>query len=128
MEGAKSIDPQISTNGNLEKDENGKDVDVKKYRGMIRSFLYFIPSTPNIIFSMCTCARYQSAPKEIHLKSVKCILRYLHGTYTFGLWYSKGNDCNLVGYTNFDFAGCKSDMKSTKGTYHMCFKLLSKLA
>ena len=65
------------------------------------------------------CARYQSNPKESHLKAVKRIFRYLHGTPKYGLWYSKGSDCSLVGYSDSDFAGCKSDRKSTSGTCHL---------
>ena len=52
------------------------------------------------MFSVYVCTRYQSVPKESHLKSVKWTLRYLHGTSKYGLWYSKGSDYNLVGYTN----------------------------
>lgn len=37
MEDAKSIETLMPTNGKFEKDENGKDVDVNKYRGMIES-------------------------------------------------------------------------------------------
>ncbi|XP_050876383.1 secreted RxLR effector protein 161-like [Lathyrus oleraceus] len=86
---------------------------------MIGSLLYLTVSRPYIMFSMCMCARYQSAAKESHLKVVKRILRYLHGTSKYGLWYSKGGNYNLVGYTNSDFAGCKLDKKSTSGTCHM---------
>ena len=119
MEDAKSIDTPMATNGNLEKDPNGNDVDVKKYRGMIGPLLYLTASRPDTMFSVCMCARYQSAPKESHLKVVKHILRYLHGTSQYGLWYSKGSDCNLVGYTDSNFASCKSDRKSTSGTCHI---------
>lgn len=35
MEDVKSIGMPMPTNGNLERDENNKDVDVKRYRGMI---------------------------------------------------------------------------------------------
>ena len=86
---------------------------------MIGSLLYLTASRPDIMFSVCMCARYQSAPKESHLKVVKRILRYLHGTSQYGLWYSKGSDCNLVGYTDSDFSGCKSDRKNTSGTCHV---------
>ena len=85
---------------------------------MIGSLLYLTASRPDIMFSVCMCARFQSCPKESHLKAVKCKLRYLSGTTKYGLWFSKGSDCSLVGYSDFDFAGCKSDRKSTSGTYH----------
>ncbi|XP_050878295.1 secreted RxLR effector protein 161-like [Lathyrus oleraceus] len=99
--------------------ENGKDVDVKKYKGMIGSLIYLTASRPNIMFSMCICARYQLSHKESHLKVVKRILMYLHGTSKYGLWYSKERDFYLVGYTDYNLAGFKSDRKSTSGTCHI---------
>ena len=99
MADAKSIDTQMATNGNLDRDENGKDVDVKRYRGMIGSLLYLTTSRPDIMFSVCMCT---------HLKAVKRILRYLYGTSKYGLWFSKGSDCCLVGYSDSDFADCKN--------------------
>jgi hypothetical protein len=119
MAKAKAIDTPMPTCTNLNKDEDGKEVDVKRYRGMIGSLLYLTASRPDIMFSVCMCARYQSCPKESHLKAVKRILRYLSGTPKYGLWYSKGNDCSLVGFSDSDFAGCKSDRKSTSGTCHL---------
>ncbi|XP_050893387.1 uncharacterized mitochondrial protein AtMg00810-like [Lathyrus oleraceus] len=119
MEDAKSIDTLMPINGNLERNENGKDVDVNKYRGMITSLLYLTASRPDIMFNVCMWARYQSAPKESHLKVVKRILRYLIDTSKYELWYSDGNDCNLVGYTDSNFSGFKSDRKSTSGTFHL---------
>ncbi|XP_058774788.1 secreted RxLR effector protein 161-like [Vicia villosa] len=109
----------MATNGNLDNDENGKEVDVKLYRGMIGSLLYLTASRRDIMFSVCMCARYQSYPKESHLKAVKRILRYLRGTTTYGLWFPKGNECYLVEFSDSDFAGCKSDRKSTSGTCHL---------
>ncbi|XP_050908314.1 uncharacterized mitochondrial protein AtMg00810-like [Lathyrus oleraceus] len=58
MEDAKSIDTSMLTNGNLEKNENGKDIDVNKYRGMISYLLYLIASRTNIMFSACMCDHY----------------------------------------------------------------------
>ena len=58
MEDAKSIDTPMPTNGNLERNENGKDVDVKKHRGMIGSLIYRTTSRPDIMFSACMCACY----------------------------------------------------------------------
>jgi hypothetical protein len=33
------------------------------------------------------CARFQANPKEVHLRAVKRIMRYLVYTPKFGLWY-----------------------------------------
>jgi len=50
----------------LNKDENGKDVDDTRYRGMIGSLLYLTASRPDIIFSAGLCSRFQSQPKVSH--------------------------------------------------------------
>ncbi|XP_070022414.1 secreted RxLR effector protein 161-like [Nicotiana sylvestris] len=51
------------------------------YRGIIGSLMYLTARRTDIVFSGGLCARFQSNPKESHLKAVKRILRYLKGTY-----------------------------------------------
>ena len=70
----------------LDKDEKGKQVDSKIYRGMIRSLLYLTTSRPDIHFGVCLCTCFQANPKEFHLIAVKRIFRYLMGTQGLGLW------------------------------------------
>jgi hypothetical protein len=62
------------------------------------------------------CARFQADPKEVHLRAVKRIMRYLVYTPKFGLWYPKGSTFDLIGYSDADWTGCKIDRKSTSGT------------
>jgi hypothetical protein len=62
------------------------------------------------------CARFQADSKEVHLRAMKRILRYLVHTPKFGLWYPKGSTFDLIGYSDADWAGCKIDRKSTSGT------------
>ena len=45
---------------------------------MIKSLLYLTTSRPDIMQSVCVCARYQANPKESHLIEVKRILKYLN--------------------------------------------------
>ena len=104
----------------LSKDENGVDVDQTLYRSMIGSLLYLTASRPDIMFSVCLCARYQANPKESHLVAVKRILRYVGGTTSLGLHYSFDTNTNLVGYSDSDWAGNTDDRKSTSGG---CFYL-----
>ncbi|KAH9685489.1 Integrase catalytic domain-containing protein [Citrus sinensis] len=108
----------MSTTIKLDKDEKGKEVDIKTYRGMIGSLLYLTASRPDIIFSVCLCARFQSCPKESHMLAVKRIFRYLLGTINLGLWYPRGTHIDLICYSDADFAGYKVDRKSTSGTCH----------
>ena len=116
MDSAKHMSTPMSTNCYLDKDESGQSIDIKQYRGMIGSLLYLSASRPDIMFSVCMCARFQSNPKQSHLSAVKRIMRYLLGTINLGLWYPKNSTCNLIGYSDSDFAGSKTDRKSTSGT------------
>jgi hypothetical protein len=106
----------MGTNGHLDLDTRGKSVDQKVYRSMIGSLLYLCASRLDIMLSLCICARFQADPKEVHLRAVKIILRYLVHTPKFGLWYPKGSTFDLIGYSDADWAGCKIDRKSTSGT------------
>jgi len=108
----------MSTTTFLDKNENIKSVDQKIYRGIIGSLLYITASRPDIIFIICLCARYQSNPKESHLKAVKRILGYINNTVNYDLFYPKSSTFDLMSYSDADFAGCKSDKKSTSDTYH----------
>ncbi|KAK2390888.1 putative mitochondrial protein [Trifolium repens] len=119
MENCKEIATPMSTSTYVDQDESGKPIDITKYRGMIGSLLYLTASRPDIMFSVCLCARFQANPKESHLSSVKRIMKYLKGTTNVGLWYPKGSTCDLVGYSDSDYAGCKTDRKSTSGTCHI---------
>jgi hypothetical protein len=68
------------------------------------------------MLSVCMCARFQANPKEVHLRAVKRIMRYLVYTPKFGLWYSKRSAFDLIRYSDVDYAGCKIYRKSTSGT------------
>ena len=116
MESAKPIRTPMQINGHLDLNIEGKSIDTKVYRSMIGSLLYLCASRPDIMLSVCMCARFQAAPKECHLVAVKRILRYLIHSSNLGLWYPKGSNFDLIGYSDSDYAGCKVDRKSTSGT------------
>jgi hypothetical protein len=116
MAKAKPIKTPMASNGHLDLNEEGKPVDQKLYRSMIGSMLYLCASRPDIMLSVCMCARFQAHPKACHLVAIKRILRYLVHTKNLGLWYPKGSFFDLLGYSDSDYAGCKVDRKSTTGT------------
>jgi hypothetical protein len=89
MKNAKSIKTHMGTNGHLDLDTRGKSIDKKVYRSIIGSLLYLYASRPDIMHSLCMCARFQANPKEIHLRAMKRIIRYFVYTPKFGLWYPK---------------------------------------
>ncbi|GJU15342.1 hypothetical protein Tco_1143308 [Tanacetum coccineum] len=60
----------MSSDTKITKDEEGESVDNTKYRGMIGSLLYLTVNRPDIMFSVCLCARFQEDPKTSHLEEV----------------------------------------------------------
>ena len=77
--------------------------------------LYHCASRLDIMLSMGMCARFQASPEESHFVAVKRIFRYLAHTPNFGLWYPRGANFNLVGFSDSGWAGDKVDRKSTSG-------------
>jgi hypothetical protein len=116
IKNAKPIKTPMGTNEHLDLDTGGKSVDQKVYRSVKGSLLYLCASRPDIMLSVCMCARFQADLKEIHLRAMKRIMRYLVYTPRFGLWYPKGSTFDLIGYSNANYVGCKIDRKSTSGT------------
>jgi hypothetical protein len=83
MKDAKPAKTPMGTDGHVDLNKGGKSINQKAYRCMIGSLLYLCASRPDIMLSVCMCARYQSDPKECHFVAVKRILRYLVSTPCF---------------------------------------------
>ncbi|GJV98999.1 hypothetical protein Tco_1554251 [Tanacetum coccineum] len=115
LEDSKPMKSPMFTETTLTKDEEGESVDNTKYRGMIGSLLYLTASRPDIMFSVCLCARFQEDKKTSHLEAVKRIFRYIKGTTHLGLWYPKGSGIETVVYADSDHAGDYVDRKSASG-------------
>ena len=113
LEDCKEMNTPMHPTCTLNKEDQGTKVDQKLYRGMIGSLLYLTASRPDILFSVCLCARFQSDPRESHLTAVKRIFRYLKGTTNLGLLYKKSSDYKLVGFCDADYAGDRIERKST---------------
>nr|GEX71974.1 copia protein [Tanacetum cinerariifolium] len=113
----KTASTPIETPKPLLKDAKAKDVDVYFYRLMIGSLMYLTASKPDIMFVVCTCARFQVTPKVSHLHVVKRFYIYLKGQPKLRLWYPKDSPFDLEAYTDSDYADASLDMKSTIGGY-----------
>ncbi|GJR76702.1 putative ribonuclease H-like domain-containing protein [Tanacetum coccineum] len=97
----------------LLKDLDGDDVDVDLYMSIIRSLMYLTSSRPDIMFTVCACARFQVTPKVSHLHAVKRIFRYLKGQHKLGLGCPRDSSFDLEAYSDSDYAGASLDRKST---------------
>ncbi|GJW61823.1 hypothetical protein Tco_0111158 [Tanacetum coccineum] len=117
LEDSKPTKTPMSTEIKLTKDDEADFVDSSKNRGMIGSLLYLTASRPDIMFSVCLCARFQENHKTTHLEAVKRIFMYIRGTSHLGLWYSKGTRVETIVYADSDHAGDYVDRKSTSNAF-----------
>ena len=82
---------------------------------MIWSLLYLTTSHPNISFSVGVCARYWANPKELYLKLVKRIIKYVNETLDYSLWYPFDSPLVIIDYFVVDEAKNVEDRRSTLG-------------
>eukprot|EP00253_Pinus_taeda_P027537 PITA_27537 len=94
-----------------------KDVDPTLYRQLIGSLMYLVNTRPNICYVVNTISQFMVEPKRAHWVAAKHVLRYIQGTIKHGLFYTRGNDISLSGFTDVGWVGSSIDRKSTIG-YH----------
>ena len=112
MEEAKTMKTSMSSSIKLDKNGKGKSIHSTMYRGMIGFLLYLTASRPDIMYSVCLCAIFQSCPTESHLSAVKRILKYLKGIMDVGLWYPKSDNFELIGFVDVDLLVVKLKEKT----------------
>jgi hypothetical protein len=78
-------------------------VDQTLYMSLVGSLRYRVNTRPDLCFAMGYVIRFL----EDHMGAVMHILRYVAGTFSWGLWYGRGkkSDAALVGYCDSDYAG-----------------------
>ncbi|GJW56241.1 uncharacterized mitochondrial protein-like protein [Tanacetum coccineum] len=60
-------------------------------------------------------SQFLHAPTIAHFQSVKRILRYVKGTISFGLTFSRPHTNTIIGYSDADWARCLDTRRSTYG-------------
>ena len=80
-----------------------------------------ISTRPDISYAVGVLSRFMQAPKELHLRFLKRLLRYVKTTIEYSLVFTRSDSGNLKlkGYTDSDYAGDISDRKSTSGYIFM---------
>ncbi|XP_051120421.1 secreted RxLR effector protein 161-like [Andrographis paniculata] len=89
-----------------------------EYGRLIGSLRYITHTRPDLGYSEGVVSRYMASPKESHYKAVKQILRYIKGMMSYGLFYRKGGNGRLHGYSDCSHG---MDLDDRKGTTGMTF-------
>jgi len=115
MEDATPVSTPMVSGCKLSKDDTSPEVDQRLYRSMIGSLLYITASRPDIMHAVGMVGRFQATPKQSHLLVVKRIFKYLKGTLSYGLWYPRNQNSQVITYSDADWANCVNERKSTSG-------------
>ncbi|XP_035838288.1 secreted RxLR effector protein 161-like [Helianthus annuus] len=104
------IDPNVE----FSKFEDEEDFDATRYRKIVGCLRYLLQTRPDLAFSVEVASRYMQCPKQSHATLIKQILRYLKGTFSYGITYTRGENM-LVGYSDSSHNIDPDDGRSTTG-------------
>ena len=113
----KPIDTPIEMNHQLEILPDQVPTNRKRYQKLVGKLIYLSHTRPDIAYAVSVVSRFMHAPSEEHMTAVYRILRYLKATPGKGLFFGKRQDNSVQGYTDADWAGDRTDGKSTSGYF-----------
>ena len=86
-----------------------------EYRSLVGGLQYATITRPEISYSVNKLSQYMHCPLNEHWKALKRVLRYLKGTITHGLDFTRSKSLNLTAYSDSDWATDVDDRRSTSG-------------
>ncbi|XP_055633344.1 uncharacterized protein LOC129773723 [Toxorhynchites rutilus septentrionalis] len=96
--------------------EKMREIKEIPYQEAVGCLTYLAQATrPDISFAVNHISQFNANPGRSHWNAVKRIMRYLRGTRSQRLTYSKQNSTGLVGFTDADWGGEPDSRKSTTG-------------
>ena len=83
----KAMATPMESNMKLLSDASSESVDATMYHQMIGSLTYLTNIRPDICFAVNTLSQFLAYLRNVHLIAAKHILRYLRGTFDYGIKY-----------------------------------------
>ncbi|KAJ0967936.1 hypothetical protein J5N97_024853 [Dioscorea zingiberensis] len=84
------------------------------YRQLMGSLHYFTHTRPDLAYAVGVASQHLHQPTDLDHVVVKRILRYIQGTLSYGLFFSRGS-LQLCGFSDADWAGNSHDRSSING-------------
>jgi len=109
------MDTPLPGNWRKEDATSGEVVDATVYQKLVGSLMYLVNMRPYICYEVNQLSQVMVKPTKLFWKVGKHVLRYLKGTYEYGLWYRQADEVKLKGFTDANWVGSPMDRKSTSG-------------
>ena len=82
---------------------------------MVGKLIYLTVTRPDITYAVGVVSQYMHAPRHPHYTAIYRILHYLKGAPGRGLLYKPCASLCVRGFSDADWASCRSDRGSTSG-------------
>ncbi|CAL9018585.1 unnamed protein product [Prunus brigantina] len=115
LEDCKSITIPLPTGEKLKKIDGSQLADEGLFRKIVGSLLYLTATRPDIIFAASLLSRFMHSPTKKHMGIAKRVLRYVQGTLSYGIEFTRDKNVVLIGFCDSDWAGSEDDSRSTSG-------------
>nr|XP_027080359.1 uncharacterized protein LOC113703255 [Coffea arabica]XP_027080361.1 uncharacterized protein LOC113703256 [Coffea arabica] len=115
LQDGRSVDTPLEVNVKYRRDEGDFLSDPSLYRQLVGSLNYLTITRPDISFAVQQVSQFMQTPRHLHLAAVRRIIRYLLGTSSRGLFFSKNSPIHLAAYSDADWAGCSDTRRSITG-------------
>ena len=96
----------------LNKDYGTDMIDQTYFKSTIGCLMYLTTTRPDILTVVSILSRFIHCESEMHLKVAKRVIRYVKGTYDFGIKFTRSKEFELVGFSDSDWEGSIDDMRS----------------
>lgn len=89
----------------------------ERYLRLVGRLMYLAHTQLDLAYALSAVSQFMHSPSEEHMNVVTCILRYLKSSPGKEIMFKKGNNLDVKGYIDVDWAGSIKDRRSTVGYF-----------
>ncbi|XP_039827294.1 uncharacterized mitochondrial protein AtMg00810-like [Panicum virgatum] len=115
MANCKPVSTPVDTKPKSSAQEGSPATNAMLYRSIAVALQYLTLMRQDIAYAVNQACLFMHAPSDAHWNLIKRILRYLCGTINDSSHISAAPSCDLMAYSDVDWAGCSDTRRSTSG-------------
>ena len=100
LEECKSMGTLMNLKEKLSKEDGTEKADEAQFRSLIGCLMYLIATRPDILNAVGVLSRFTHCASELHFKAAKRVLRYVKGTWDFGIMFQRSKELILIGFSD----------------------------